>query len=1169
MKWNHGQKQAIERRDGSLLVSAAAGSGKTAVLVERIIRQIVDEEQDIRNFLVVTFTRAAAAQMKEKIAKKINEALKQDPENEALKKAKFNLPFADISTIDSFCIGLVRDNFQDVSVETSDGEVGISADFGILDDTQRKTAQKTAVRNVIDRYYETRTEEIKALSNQLNTKKDNTELMNCVTKLCNKCLAYPSVDMRLEEIRSNYDCTKGFKNTFWYELLKESTIEKIDGVFDDIDEIEFSITDPVIKEKYLPVLSEDREFFENIKQTIIENDIERLFKLYENRKSRIIKITGEEVDNQEKERVGRKRNTYKGKTGGADFTQKTLEWIFESDEKHEKTIKNVSAYVNTLLDLVKDYYKEYMQIVNEANAYDYSDILHFAIDLLIDENGKKTPLAWELSKKYTEILVDEYQDVTLAQDMLFDALSNGDNRFMVGDVKQSIYLFRNAMPEVFTNLRKQMEPQNKVVILDANYRSTKTILDISNFVFSQIMSEKMGGVDYNENEELKHPSRLENYAPKGDKTDEPAELHLLRCSSEKNQYQHTAEHIANLIQNEIDAKKQVFDNDKGVYRDCEYRDFCILTRNTTNYDIYLTVFENMGIPLSATAKNKFLETPEIRLLVSLLRVIDNPVNDVDLAAVMLSPIYGFTLDELSKMRIEKEMGSFYDAVVNYSKMDEKTAQFLKNLENLRGLSVTMRADQFIINLIDDTGYRALNSVLKYPKERLENINRFVNLVKQNENNGYKGLSAFLRFLTNLDTFETENNTRGENSVTLSTIHKSKGLEYPFVYIAETEKLYNELDLSDTVSYSKEIGVAFKTIENFTKNDNFMRMLSADCIKQSNRSEEIRLLYVAMTRASEKLTMVACRSDEKDFDVVNYPVLSPVSVSKFNSYAKLLLHTLVKHPDAHSLREMDNIGLDAVLPCDSRLEIFIEQPPREEEEIREEELVEKEEVKTVDKALLKKITDRLSYEYPYKKLQKLVGKRIASDLEEKGFNSVFFATSKPGFVSDGKISGAQKGIATHRLMQHIDFERAKTDLEGELKRLVETGRLSEKEAKAVEKKSVKNFFYSPLAKRIANSNKVYREYAFTAGLPAYEIYPEVPECDELVLIEGVVDCAFEENGEIIIVDFKTDRAISAEELVEHYSKQLITYRKCLGKVLGENVNKSVIYSFALEEEIEVL
>ena len=1164
MKWNRGQKQAIEKRNGSLLVSAAAGSGKTAVLVERIIRQIIDEEQDIRNFLVVTFTRAAAAQMKGKIAKKINEALKQDSENEALKRAKFNLPFADISTIDSFCIGLVRDNYQDVKVETSDGEVGISADFGILDDAQRKTAKKTAVKNVIDRYYETRTEEIKALSNQLNTRKDNTDLMNCVTELCNKCLAYPSVDRRLEEIRSNYECNHGFKNTFWYELLKENTLEAIEYALNTIEWIETSIKDPTIREKYLQVLPEDRDFYNGIRQAIMENDTERAGKIYDGFKFSNVKMGKKDFDITEKNNLLDIRNSYKGAT----TLRKNFDWLLESDEVYEGEIRNVKKYINTLLDLVKDYYKEYMQTVNEANAYDYSDILHFAIDLLIDENGKKTPLAQELSKKYTEILVDEYQDVTLAQDMLFDALSNGDNRFMVGDVKQSIYLFRNAMPEVFTNLRKQMEPQNKVVILDANYRSTKTILDISNFVFSQIMSEKMGGVDYNENEELKHPSRFEDYVPKGDKADEPAELHLLRQSSEKNKYQRTAEHITNLIQNEIDAKKQVFDNDKGVYRDCEYRDFCILTRNTTNYDIYLTVFENMGIPLSATAKNEFLETPEIRLLVSLLRVIDNPVNDVDLAAVMLSPIYGFTLDELSKMRIEKEKGSFYDAVVNYSKIDEKTAQFLKNLENLRGLSVTMRADQFIVNLIDDTGYRALNSVLKHPKERLENINRFVNLVKQNENNGYKGLSAFLRFLTNLDTFETENNTRGENSVILSTIHKSKGLEYPFVYIAETEKKYNEDDSSSSVSFSKEIGVAFKTIENFTKKDNFMRILSGDYIKQSGRSEEIRLLYVAMTRASEKLTMVACQSAEKDFDVLNYPVLSPDRVSQFNSYAKLLLHTLVKHPDSHSLRERNNIDLDAVLPCDSRLEIFIEQPPQEEEEIREEELVETEEEKTVDKALLEKISDCLAYEYPYKKLQKLVGKRIASDLEEKGFNSVFFATSKPGFASDGKISGAQKGIATHRLMQHIDFERARTDLEGELKRLVETGKLSEKEAKAVDKKSVNNFFSSDLAERIANSNKVYREYAFTAGLPAYEIYPEVPDCKELVLIEGVVDCAFEEKGEIIIVDFKTDRANSAEELAEHYSEQLTTYKKCLGKVLGKKVNKSVIYSFALEEEIEV-
>ncbi len=1180
VKWNDNQLNAITGRGGTMLVSAAAGSGKTAVLVERVIRMLCDEKnpRNIENMLIVTFTRAAAAQMRDKIAEALRKKLAEEPGNKLLKKSIFMLPYANICTIDSFCISLVRDNYH---------LLDISPDFAVLDPVNEQVLKNKALAGVMARFYEERTEEFARLSDILGSSKTDEGLSKAIIEIYDFSRNYTFPESYLDKIAAQYENVDDIESTVWAKKARESGLNSARGALERVEHCLAECAEDKAYEKYAICFGEGRDYLSKLIDALENGKWDGIREICEK-----TVFTGRPSTTQNGPKLlGHYEAIYNSYAKGARYPAYPSFLIdfpvFKIDSATALSqINALSPCVKTLTDAVRAFSDELMDIKTAGNSYSFNDIMHFALKLLVtNENGRpvKTELAASLSEMYDEILVDEYQDVTAAQDSIFLALSKDDtNRFVVGDVKQCIYSFRQAKPEIFNALRKSMSDfDGKTyparVTLSANYRSRRGITDTVNFIFSQMMSEEAGGVDYGESEYL--------YAefPYPERDEEDVELCLIDSKKPEDQ----AAYVASYIENAVESGMTVYDRD-GTQRAARYGDFCILLRSSTGAPKYEEVFEKNQIPLICKGSDDIFSTPEIALLVSLLRIIDNPVNDIPLTASLISPVFGFSPDELAVLRMTGGKGSIYHCLVaSAEKGNKKAGDFLTRLEALRRIAVTLPAGEFTSRLVEETGLRAIVSAMKGSEERLANVNRFITLAYGYESSGSRSLSGFVRYIDNLKANKTQIESAGaktavSDSVILSTIHSSKGLEYPVVFVCACEATYNTTGLKGTFLVSDECGLGLRLTDNNTEYETLTRLAVAEELSMKQHSEEMRLLYVALTRAKEKLIMVnyAGTKGGTEYTYCNRLAVKGVkpdrgSVLEMNSFSNIILTGLTKHPDAHFIREKIKADDDIVEPCSSRIR-FTQVHVAPAEETEEGEVPEEAPAEpgySYDPALLEELTARLSYTYPYAQLKGLISKRIASDLGESGFDEKYFASSEPAFTRSGKLTPAQRGTATHRFMQYADFTRAAQDVSAELERLVACYNLTQAEADAVDREAVAKFFSSPLAARILSlpAEKVHREYAFNVLLPVSEFYPDVPAGlagDEMIMVEGIADCAFEENGRLVIVDYKTDRASSPGELAEHYRPQLETYRKCLSKALGMEVAETLIYSFRFGEEIKV-
>lgn len=1173
VKWNKDQLKAIEGRGGTVLVSAAAGSGKTAVLVERIIRRLCDTEKpvSIENFLIVTFTRAAAAQMREKIQRALKDRIAADPDNAVMRRNLLMLPYANICTIDSFCINLVRENFH---------KPEISPDFQIADNSALAIYEDLAANNTVAAFHENRQDEFRELNLLVNDNKSDSRIIEIIKELYTLSQAYVFPGYMLDGLYKEYTAESRIEDLPYCRESAENALKFITGKLKDIKELSDELNREIrleggekkVAEKYLDIFSDDSGKLVQLESALKSGDwavINRAFADLSFQKEAGGAVTP------------LKSRCKDIRTYTKDFFCKKYPCFYISSEEYRQSVEMTAPAIRTLIDAVKEYSQELRRIKDEENAYSFGDIMHFALDLLV-ENRNGVPVrkefARELSSNYSEILVDEYQDVNKAQDTIFLALSRDDtNRFMVGDVKQSIYGFRQAMPEIFTDLRKSMSDYDgknypAKVNLSCNYRSRKGVTGTANFIFSALMSEKAGGVDYNETEFLNPQADY----PVREKGDNDFEVYLLECEKAK-QLESQAEFAAEYIKKAVESKLQV--GRTGDTRDARYSDFCILMRSVSDKGkIFVKAFENAGIPLITEAENSLLSSPEVSLVISLLKAIDNPLNDIPLTAVLLSPIYGFTPDDLALMRAEHREGRIYECLAAYAgNGSEKAASFIAGLNKMRKIASTLPTGEFTAKIINESGLRAIIYAMANGGNRVSNLNAFINLAEKYEKTGAKGISAFVKFLEKLEGKEDAVPAAGcvsaSDAVRLMTIHKSKGLEYPYVFLVNCEKQHNDMDSSNSLLVSRKSGIGLKYIKDNTRYETLSHLAAKDSIKADSHSEELRVLYVGLTRAKEKTIVVSASDDwEARLKKISSGIpaggrFSPEAVLDMKSYDEYILSALLLHPDAHALRNAAEIDPGIKHNCETGLHCEIIKYNREEEQPAEEEKP----VFRPDQALLEELRKRLTYTYPYEKLNKLTAKKIASDAGEEGFNEEYFAVSKPAFTNEGSLTPAQQGTATHRFMQYADYKSALSDIEKEKIRLVDEGMLTEAEAKAVNGGSVLKFLTSPLAKRIFSSPKVYKEYGFTVSLPLSEVYADIdPDIagDDVIIIQGVADLAFEENGKLIIVDYKTDRASSADELREKYTPQLDTYRKCLSRALNIDVAETVIYSFRLGEEIRI-
>ncbi len=1172
--WTNEQLKAIDSRDGTVLVSAAAGSGKTAVLVERVIRRLMNKEKPCSadRLLIVTFTRAATQQMRDRIFQAISEKLKENPDDAHLKHQLIMLPFAKISTIDSFCADIVRENFHDID---------IAPDYRMLEGAQLKLVESDAIARTLDELYKENSGEFNEIVNILANGTDDSSVGGLIQRLYNNSIAFARPDEWLDGLVDEYRSELPLAESRWGKIIIAQAAETVEFCRHTAEKMHACLErDETVQGKYSENVSEIDLYLDELEAVIGSGSWNAIREKLSKFSLKNLGKLPKGYSSPESEFIKDQKKTVNGQ-----IKEKLLPMFCASEEENREDMVYLKPLAEKLVSAVKRYGEILSEEKRRINSVDFSDISHLALNLLVSYNEKgepvKTELANTISEKFDEILVDEFQDINELQSTLFRAVSKDDtNMFTVGDVKQSIYRFRQAMPEIFLNRRDKMQDYTDgnypaKIILDRNFRSRSGVTENINFVFGQLMSKRAGGLDYDEGEELVAA------APYAACDFIQTELHIIGgLENEKVSRTVEAQHIADTINEMIADRMQV--TEKSGTRDVKYSDFCILMRATGGgkAELYSEVLSRNNIPSYVSNKSGFFEATEINSMLNLMRVVDNPVQDIPLLAVLLSPFFGFTPDELAKMRIEERKKPIHHCVLKAAENGHgKSAAFLDSLESLRMLSSTLSCPDFVRELYSFTGCKAIANAMKNGSQRNANLNLLVDYAAKYEETGKRGLSGFIRFI---DRVQQQNSnlesasdiSEAANVVRIMTIHKSKGLEFPVCILADLNGKFTNDNNSGVSAFHPDYGICFERRDGRTKCQypTVGKKALAAAERVSSASEELRVLYVAMTRAKEKLICVT-RYDNIQGKLKSLALplrgkdpVPPFSVLGAGCMADWLVSAFMRHPDAEILRKLAEDSGIQTLDAKERLLVKIINSVDRVENTEEEKTDESE----ADEERLREIKERIDYKYPYASLAPVRAKSAPSDFETAEFDAKYFASAKPQFLSGSGMNPAARGTATHKFMEFFDYEADRYDVHSQIVRMVEENRLTENEAAALETDKLEKFFAGDIDARIKASPLLMREKRVTVGIKAGELYPDLPENvrDETVVVQGYVDCAFEENGRLVIVDYKTDRNVTMEELRERYRNQLKMYELALGQCTGREIAGTLIYSFENGAYIEL-
>lgn len=1179
VNWTTDQRHAIECRKGSVLVSAAAGSGKTAVLVERVIRRLTDKDNpcSAEDLLIVTFTRAATAQMREKIGAAILKRLSEDPTDRHLRRQYMLLPFAKICTIDSFCNDLVRENFH---------ALGISPDYSLLDNETAVIMKNDVCEAMLERAYEEDSDgRFSELSDMMSSGSSDEDFAKLIIKMYDISTAYPFPDLWLDSLIGEYS-QPDINKSRWGGIIKKYVCDMLDYCVSSSRGMMTAMeSDPIVADAYGAAVQSDMNMYAELREKI-NSDWDEALEAFKTVKYMSLGRVPKGYESETKNVVTTARKKLK------DLLKKVPGIMCVSSEEHADDMRLLRDPVTKLIELVKQFGREYSAEKDKMNSADFSDILHRALNLLAVSDGRggyiKTDLARELSSHYVEILVDEYQDINEAQDMIFKAISADENNlFTVGDVKQSIYRFRQAMPEIFLRRRSTTHSFESGkyplgITLGSNFRSRVGVTSCVNYIFRQLMSTEAGELEYDDSEAL-------NAAAKYPERDTPdCELHVVTDKGNRaDTLEAQARYVARYIDRTVRERKTLVTKG-GALHPASYGDFCILLRTAKNVSsVYANALSERGIPVFSPETGGFFEAAEISFILSLLRVLDNPVQDIPLAAVMLSPLFGFSAGELAdirasaKERLEAgETEPLYRSVAaSADEGDEKAAAFLKKIESLRRLSLTLSAGELVRRVCEETGFDAIAGAMPDGERRRLNIGLLCDYAEKYEAAGNLGLSGFIRFIdkvarTSGDLATAARPSENADIVRIMTVHQSKGLEFPICILADMQHAFNERDNTESVLISSSAGLGMKrrTEDGISVYDTASRRAAVITSERMGRSEEMRVLYVALTRAKENLVMVtSVPNPEKGLAKVAVECgigerTNPFAVLRMNNFSDLVLMALMRHPAADELRKLSGVDVPIFLPEKDRFKLKVVVSDSESfmtESANEQKIAAK-------PVFFDEVCERLDYSDPRSVLSSVPAKRAASDGSERGINREYFASSRPAFMSSGGLTPAQRGTATHKFMQFSNYAAARADIESELARLVDGGFLSEEEGKAVNVSAAKRFFMSSLAERIFASDNVMREKKFAALVPAKFFYPELTgeATEEKIVVQGIADCVFVEDGKLVIVDYKTDTGVDAEALLDRYSAQLGIYREALSQALGMPVKETLLYSFFMNSTVKV-
>ncbi|WP_312641990.1 helicase-exonuclease AddAB subunit AddA [Hydrogenoanaerobacterium sp.] len=1206
INWTPEQANAIQSRGGTLLVSAAAGSGKTAVLSQRVIERIADPQNpvDIDRMLIVTYTKAAAEQMRSKISSKLQKLLEPVPDdvdleyddaprpNEAvLKRQQILLGRAHISTIHSFCFDLIKQHVQ---------KLPLSPDISIADDSELGNLREEALKQCVEEYYSSeRGDEFTELADLISSGRDDRNLFETVYKLYDFIRSHPFYEDWLTEKLAMYDSTVNVCDTVWGEIILTYTADSLDYCAE------------ILKEA-IGLICENEKMtaaYENTFKTDLDN-VKQILELAA-RKSHsaedwdIIafqlsaakeltplggRVMGEK-DNPAKQRVDAIRKEVKS------ILEKLADRLFSATAaEFTDDIAALRPQIELLFALTLSFAARLDALKRERRLVDFSDLEHFALALLYDEPQKgvhlKSSLAREVSQRsFDEIMIDEYQDTNEAQNMIFSALARSDengreqNLFLVGDVKQSIYRFRQAMPEIFMQKKREYSSYDgrkfpAKINLGANFRSRTGVTDSVNFLFLQLMSEKLGELDYNAEEAL---------LPRADypDTDEIAtEIQIIdtaESSTDDTKIVLEARYVARRIAEMITEGYQVYDSEEKALRPVRQSDFCVLLRSKKDkLGTFVKELQENGVNAWAEVQGGYLASREISLILSFLRVLDNPLLDVPLTAIMLSELFAFTPDEVAQVRLINRRRPLYLCVCAAAEQgDAKCIALTEVIKKFSAAAVTEPIDQLILRIYRETDYLSIVTAMPMGDNRKANLRLLAEYAAGYDKAGHKGLCGFVRFVdrvTQRGADFTPAGTLGEsaNVVRVMTIHRSKGLEFPVVFLCDTAKRHNAADytMARTILHPK-LGFACRRrdpalMKEFTTVPMEALKLEGE---RSALSEELRVLYVAMTRAKEKLIITMTQDKRLDGTlkalsggIADAERIPSYLVRKCKSFADWILMCALRHPDGAPLRGKIALDDSRVLWVNSRLCVQFSQPLAPSNgQVCERVSITAEPVPSV----VDEIRERAGFVYPYTAATVVPAKLGVSSIAHRESNKNFRFNRIPKFLAKKELTGAQRGLALHQFMQFADYAAASIDAVAEINRVTQLGFITEIQRECIDVKRVQRFFGSALYRRIAASGDVRRELRFLSQLPANEIGFDGAGSSDTITVQGVADCVFIEDGACVIVDYKTDTVKDAQELVERYSAQLTLYKKIIEESLHLPVKQCVLYSFALSTEIPLV
>lgn len=1236
-KWTNEQLNAITTRECNLLVAAAAGSGKTAVLVERIIRIITNEDNpiDIDRLLVVTFTSAAAAEMRERIANAISKKLDENPASKNLQKQLTLLNRSNITTMHSFCLDVIKNNFHKIDLDPS---------FRIADQTEGILLKLEIIEELFDDKYDENNEKFIKFLEAFGNYKSDESLKELVLKLYDFTMSGPWPKKWLEKSSEyfNIDTLDELDKTPWVNVLKQSMKIELESYIKMMDKAINIINDTEGLEPYLEGFNSELESikyaYDNIDSNL-EKLYDSLYKIKFNRLKTIKKNTVSDEDAQVL--VKQIRDHVKKKISSL------LESTFSTNPSDMlKNIKLSYPYVKELTVLVSEFIDRFSAKKKEKNILDFNDLEHLCLKILTDRdednNIIQSSIAEKFKEYFEEVLVDEYQDSNNVQEAIIELVSrknsNNPNVFMVGDVKQSIYRFRQAKPELFIdkyNTYSLYEGENRKIQLYKNFRSREDIINGVNYIFKEVMSKNVGELEYTDDESLNLGA---NYPLKDNEEDiigGSIEVNILNKKEsesigEINQDDLDEEEVgdinieARIIVNRINElmsknkenQFKILDSETGKYRNLKYKDIVILLRATKNWsEILLDELGLAGIPVYADTGSGYFESIEIRTIMSLLKVIDNPMQDVPMLALLNSPIIGLTAEELSDIRLIDKERYYYENINKIvqegllsEEIRDKCEYIITSIDKWRKKSIYMPIDEFIWYLYTDTAYYGYVGAMPNGVLRQANLKILFQRAKQFGETSFKGLFNFINFINKLTKSSGDMGSAkilGENEdvVRIMSIHKSKGLEFPVVFLAGTGKNFNLMDLNNKILYHDELGIGPDFID--LEKRISMTTLPKEAIKKSVRletlSEEMRILYVAFTRAKEKLIITGAvrdieRSIEKWFNaaILDNKLILSSEVLKGKSYIDWIGMALSQHKDGSVLRDI--LGYSNEMCKDDLSKWNINIWNKESLKIAKAsgEIVDDNNKvsildKNVDKSIKYEINRRLGYEYIFKESTKLKSNISVSDLkkrnaEESDITINLYEDSSeiitPKFLQEEKgLTAAERGTAVHFVMKKIDFDKVNS-LEGikdQLKNLYEEELILKEELNAINPYKILNFFRSNLGKRLLKvyniGGMIYREIPFYTEINSLEIDNTLPKKynNEKIRLQGIIDCFFEENNELILLDYKTDYIEKNNEfdLIEKYKKQLIYYSDAIFKMTGRKVKQSYLYSFFLDKEIEII